>query len=97
MTTKRTVVIGFGELYDLACKVILEDKIYKISRAATLRVGDKISTLQVATGAGAMIGHLSAMLFPFPRAIRWRWIKISKKITIMFAYMNKKQYLCAKL
>ena len=56
------MVIGFGELYDLACKVILVDKINKISRAATLRVGDKISTLQVATGASAMCGHLSAML-----------------------------------
>ena len=39
MTKKRTVVIGFGKLYSLACKVILEYKIYKISRAATLRVG----------------------------------------------------------
>jgi hypothetical protein len=58
------VVIGFGELYDLACKVTYVNKINKISRAAALRVGDKISTLQVATGAGAMIGHLSAM--------RWR-------------------------
>ena len=49
MTKKRTVVIGFGELYDLACKVILADKINQISRAATLRVGEKTSTLQVAS------------------------------------------------
>ena len=39
------MVIDFGELYDLACKVTYVNKIYKISRAAPLRVGDKISNV----------------------------------------------------
>ena len=63
------MVIDFRELYNLACKVTYVNKINKISRAATLRVGDKIFTLQVATGASAMVGHLSALLCPLPRAM----------------------------